>query len=411
MKYFVPIVVFMHIASATFAQKGYPKYYEMMGLWNKADSLYKVKDYKNAAKLYSDAAKVTVEKAIDIDYSELHYNASCAWAMAHKTNNSFSELKLIASKMNYSNYKQLTEDTSLISIHTDKRWVEVCALVKSNAEAKELHEKYVKSRTTFQSNEPEIIFSPHTPKMREYIDNDSLPFISINYANFRIYFRGNSYAANHLTEVKQEADRSLQRIFSVLQISHYNKGLNLVLVDSASELQQLTGMNVHGGFSLQEQDLVFMVNNNARKIAMKHEVFHFISNDVWGFCESRLLNEGGAVYAENECNDYENPVYSITAYLLKQKKLFPILSLINDFDNIALNNEVIAYYESAAIFKYLYEKYGAEKMKQLWVKGFTDFESIYGMPLSQFEKEWTDYMSTIQTPKNMDWEKLSKNGC
>ena len=299
--------------SEIFAQQGYPKYYEMIGLWNKSDSLFKANDFQGAARLYLDASKVTVEKAFDMDYSELHYSAACAWALAKKVNNSFKELELIASKMNYSNYEQLTADSSFIVLHPDKRWAEVCTLVNANANAKDQQEKYLRSRTTFQGNEPEIIFSPHTPKMREYIDNDSLPFISINYANFRIYFRGNSYAANHLSKVKEEADHSLQRIFSVVQISKYNKGLNLVLVDSAGELQRLSGMNVHGGFSLQEQDLIFMVNNSERKIAMKHEVFHFISNDVWGFCESRLLNEGGAVYTENECNDYENPVYSITA--------------------------------------------------------------------------------------------------
>jgi len=411
MKYLVPIVVFLFTASATFAQQGYPKYYELIGLWNKADSLFKASDYKASAKLYGDAAQITIEKAFDMDYSELHYNAACAWAMAKKVSKCFAELNLIASKMNYSNFQQLTEDSSFIAIHKDKRWTELCALVKSNAFAKEQQEQYFKSRTTFQGNEPEIIFSPHTSKMREYIDNDSLPFISINYANFRIYFRGNSYAANHLFEVKQEVDSCLKRIFSVLQIAQYNKGLNLVLVDSSGELQELSGMNVHGGFSLQEQDLVFMVNNAERKIAMKHEVFHFIANDIWGYCESRLLNEGGAVFTQNECNDYDNPVYSITAYLLKENKLFPLSSLITNFDNIALNNEVIAYFQSAAVFKYLYEKYGVEKMRQLWVKGFASFESIYEISLMQFEKEWTDYMSTIQTPKHMDWEKLSKNGC
>ena len=411
MKKLIPLFILLFASSGIFGQQGYPGYYKIIGLWDKADSLFKANDFQGAARLYIEASQVKIEKAIDMDYSELHYNAACAWALAKKVNNSFKELEFIASKMNYSNYNQLTAEISLNLLHSDKRWAKLCSIVSANANSKEQQKKYFRSRTTFQGKEPEIIFSHHTPKMRQYIDNDSLPFISINYANFRMYFRGNSYTASHLDKLKEEADLTLQRIFSVLQISNYSKGLNLVLVDSAGELQRLSGMKVHGGFSLQDHDLIFMVNNNERNIPMKHEVFHFISNDVWGFCESRLLNEGGAVYTENKCNDYENPVYSITAYLLKQKKLFPFLSLISNFDNIALDNEVIAYYESAAIFKYLYEKYGPEKMKQLWVKGFDAFESIYEIPLSQFEKEWTDYILTIPTPKNVDWENLSRNGC
>lgn len=409
-KYF-QIFILLIVTSSAFAQKGYPKYYEMMNLWGKADSLYKLKEFKKAAVLYHKASEIVIEKAFDMDYSEPHYNAACSWAMAKKANKTFEELNLIASTMNYSDLSQLTKDSTFTWLHSDKRWNKLCAIVKSNADAKDQYANFVKSRTDFQGKESEIIFSPHNSKIREYIDNDSLPFISINYSNFRIYFRGNSYAANHLAEVKQEADSTMKRIFSVLQISHYNKGLNLVLVDSAGELEQLSGMYVHGGFSLQEQDLVFMVNNSKRKIAMKHEIFHFISNDTWGLCESRLLNEGGAVYAQNECNDYPNPVYSITAYLLKAKKLFPFNSLINNFDNIALDNEVIAYFESGAIFKYLYEKYGVAKMKQLWIKGFASFESIYGISLEQLEKEWTDFIGTIQVPVNIDWEDISTNGC
>jgi len=393
------------------AQNGYPKYYEMVALDAKADSLYKAKDFKNAARFYLATSNIIVEKAITMDYSSLHYDAACSWALASMPDSAFAELDLITSKMNYNNYKHLIKDTDLNSLHADNRWKLVCDRAMANEEGKERYQKLYKDRTTFQGASKEIIFYPHTEQMRKFIDNDSLPFLSVDHGNFRIYFRGNSNVVNYLPQLRQGLDSAFRKILEVVGITGYYHGLNLVMVDSAGELKQLTGMYVHGGFSLQGNDEIFFVYNTDRKFGFRHEIFHFISNDIWGFNrKSRLLNEGGAVYTEGVCyEDYS--MYGISAYLMKEKKLFTFKSLIDNFHDMEMQSEEIAYFESGAIFKYLYEKYGIEKMKQLWIKGFDSFETIYGMPLSQFEKEWRDFISTVQPPKNMNWEMITKIGC
>ncbi len=96
---------------------------------------------------------------------------------------------------------------------------------------------------------------------------------------------------------------------------------------------------------------------------------------------------------------------------LKTKKTFPLKSLIEEFDKKAGESDVIAYLQSAAIFKYLYEKHGIEKMKLLWASGFENFKSIYGLSIEDFEKEWLDYINTIPAPKDMDEKKLLTQGC
>jgi len=103
-------------------------------------------------------------------------------------------------------------------------------------------------------------------------------------------------------------------------------------------------------------------------------------------------------------------MYTINAYYLKEKLLFPLDSLLYDFDHQAKKSDVIAYIQSAGIFKYLYETYGVEKMKLLWTDGFENFNTIYGFSVSQLEADWHTFIQTIPLPKDFDINKL-KEGC
>lgn len=75
------------------------------------------------------------------------------------------------------------------------------------------------------------------------------------------------------------------------------------------------------------------------------------------------MDEGGATYGDNECFS-DHPMYTINAYYHQQTKLFPLDSLIYHFDIAARENDVIAYIQSAGLFKFLFEKYGVEKIKK-----------------------------------------------
>ncbi|MDZ4748665.1 MAG: hypothetical protein SH808_09275 [Saprospiraceae bacterium] len=49
-------------------------------------------------------------------------------------------------------------------------------------------------------------------------------------------------------------------------------------------------------------------------------------------------------------------------------------------------------------------------MKLLRPAGFKAFESIYGFPVQQLEKKWTDFMKTIPIPVDFNMDQL-KGGC
>lgn len=241
-----------------------------------------------------------------------------------------------------------------------------------------------------------------------FIGNDSISLSSVNYKSFRIYFKDSSYTANHLSDIEQELDIAYSKILSVLNIQTYNHGVYLLAVDSKEEMQKVMGYKIKGG-AAKGHDLVFFVYNQNIRPQFKHEIFHLISFETWGLTNYRILEEGGATYADNYCF-YDNPMYSINAYYLQQKKLFAIDSLVDNFDNLMKKSDVITYIQSAGIFKYLYEKYGVEKIKLLWTGGFENFKSIYGFSIGQLETDWLNFIKTVPIPKDFDINKL-KEGC
>lgn len=263
--------------------------------------------------------------------------------------------------------------------------------------------------TVFQDSfSQQIVFRQPSSYVLGFIGNDSISLSSVNYKSFRIYFKDSSYTAAHLDNIERELDIAFSNILSVLNISSYNNGIYLIAVDSKEEMQKVMGYKIKGG-AAKGHDLVFFVYNENIRPQFKHEIFHIISYETWGLTNYRLLDEGGATYIDNFCF-YDNPMYSINAYYLQNKKLFPLDSLVNNFDSQAKKSDVIAYIQSAGVFKYLYEKYGVEKMKLLWTGGFENFKSIYGFSIQQLETDWLNFIKTVPIPKDFDINKL-KEGC
>ena len=262
--------------------------------------------------------------------------------------------------------------------------------------------------TTLNNYSQQTIFRQPSTYVLGFIGNDSIQLSSVNYKSFRIYFKDRSYTASHLNNIKQELDIAYSRILSVLNNSTYNNGIYLLAVDSKEEMQKVMGYKIKGG-AAKGHDLVFFVYNQNIRPQFKHEIFHLISHETWGPTISRLLDEGGASYTDNYCF-YDNPMYSINSYYLQQNQLFQLEDLISNFSEQAKKSDVIAYIQSAGIFKYLYEKYGVAKLKLLWTEGFERLNSIYGFSLDQLETDWLNFIKTIPIPENFDIKKL-KEGC
>ena len=120
---------FVIYSTLLFGQQGSPNYADII---RKADSLYYAKDFKNSAFTYSKAFKENGGTGMLND----HYSAACSWTLAMNADSAFSNLNYITSSLNYSNYAHIKGDPDLKLLHSDKRWKQLLAAVKSNKDDK-----------------------------------------------------------------------------------------------------------------------------------------------------------------------------------------------------------------------------------------------------------------------------------
>jgi len=101
------------------------EYFELVKI---ADSLYTSKDYYDSAYKYSDAFKVIGWKVSSND----RYNAACSWALAAVPDSAFFQLEKIVAISNYTDYKYITTDSDLNTLHNDKRWEPLLQKITQN---------------------------------------------------------------------------------------------------------------------------------------------------------------------------------------------------------------------------------------------------------------------------------------
>jgi hypothetical protein len=126
------IFAFILFSTSAFTQDTPPEYYNLVKI---ADSLYKAKDFKKSANKFSEAFKSNGWKG----YSEDRYNAACSWALAGVPDSAFFQLERIVAKLNYSNYRHITADSDLNSLHDDSRWNPLIEKIKQNKEKEEIN--------------------------------------------------------------------------------------------------------------------------------------------------------------------------------------------------------------------------------------------------------------------------------
>lgn len=127
MKKLILLTLIGIISNFAFGQKDMTLYNSFV---QKADSLYREKDFKNSAIEYQKAFDANDGKAYPGD----RYNAACTFALAGDSEKAFYHLFYSAEHPNikYSNYSHITTDSDLNSLHKDKQWEKLLKMVKAN---------------------------------------------------------------------------------------------------------------------------------------------------------------------------------------------------------------------------------------------------------------------------------------
>jgi len=120
--------LFLALLICTASLFGQPNAGKYEVLIRKADSLYRVKDFKKSAFAFSDAFKAPDSK-ITINH---RYNAACSWALANYPDSAFCNLNYIATLMNYTNLGSIKSDPDFKSLYSDKRWNPLLEVILAN---------------------------------------------------------------------------------------------------------------------------------------------------------------------------------------------------------------------------------------------------------------------------------------
>ena len=236
---------------------------------------------------------------------------------------------------------------------------------------------------------------------------DSLAEYQTN--KFNIYCKIGSFADSNISFLKNDTGEAIVRIKEVLNIQKLPNAFYVIVVESRDEMKNFVGIR-HKGMTSLENDLIFLVYNQNTRAYIRHELFHLAAFRLWGRPSNRILDEGGAMYADSICLNYDNPIIVLNKYLFENNLWFPFNDLKDNFNKLAHENDMIAYLQSALIFKYLYENYGLEKIEELWKNGFDNFSKIYGFDYNDLKNRLIKLFISTDS-ENVDWNELMQKGC
>ena len=211
-------------------------------------------------------------------------------------------------------------------------------------------------------------------------------------AHFIVYFHKRTLAERKLHEIIQEREKVYTRIAEILGIEPPHK-IRLFLFPSSREKTFYTG---HIGAGAAQGFTVMEVYNEEIKVEPHHELTHIIASLI-NPSPPALLNEGLAVsivpYWDGKHVDEWVRLYR------RKKELIPLMTLLT-FTEIGSPSTMpsVSYPEAGSFVKFLIERYGIDKFRQLYSKAkngreFLKFNKelfikVYGKSVEQLEEEW-----------------------
>lgn len=105
---------------------------------NKADSLFKIKNYKKSAEYFSKA----FVSCNNVGFPKHKYRAARSWALDSNLDSAFFYLNQLAFEGEFADYESLNLDTNFTILHGDKRWLKIKNQVSINKAVKE--KKFIK---------------------------------------------------------------------------------------------------------------------------------------------------------------------------------------------------------------------------------------------------------------------------
>jgi hypothetical protein len=205
----------------------------------------------------------------------------------------------------------------------------------------------------------------------------------------------------------QMSEDAIQKNLELLGEEAFTDTIRFEFVHTRKDMELASGRNVKG-LAIPYLGVMYSLLDLSETSPIQHELMHMITDLNWRrpYSSIRFLNEGLATYAGGMCGKYNFD--ELYYYYVLNDLIIPIDSLTQDFYN---QDEILGYSQGAYIVKYLSENFGWNKVKELWVGGFSQFETVFGRPFEAIQKEMNKKLEG-QFPEGVevDWESI-KEGC
>jgi hypothetical protein len=227
------------------------------------------------------------------------------------------------------------------------------------------------------------------PVLRQYIGHAGFNWVYKHTAHFNLYFQADSDALRSAPTLKKNAEADRDHVLHLLGAPGYEPTISAFFVTSEDRMKDLVGVAVDGR-SRPVQHAVFSVVT-PRRMHLTHEICHEIASNLWGAAEP-WIEEGLAVYADEP--DTPGTIRYDAWTLLSARSLIPFEDLIRPDWNSTMYSPDVTYTELGGFVKFLADRFGVDRIKQIWQGGSQSISEVTGMSLGALEREWRESLVT-----------------
>lgn len=216
--------------------------------------------------------------------------------------------------------------------------------------------------------------------LRQYLSNNGFKWKLQKTKNFHLYYEPDSEARRQIDTLKRNVEENRNSVLQLMREERYQPTIHAFLVGSGAQMRDLVGVTVDGR-SRPAQHAIFSVVTPDR-LDLTHEICHEIASNLWGNAE-HWIEEGFATFAQEGSNVYFN-----SWDLMKSNSLLPLKDLVSPEWTTTMYSPDITYTQLGGFVKFLHDKYGVDRLKQVWQGGSESIAQVYGKPLEELEVEW-----------------------
>ena len=239
-----------------------------------------------------------------------------------------------------------------------------------------------------------VSFCFASPNANELLSRKGFVFKSAVTEHFRLHFEPNTLAEDRLEDLKLWQEKAFARNLQLLKVTNYLSQTDIFIVASRERMKKLIGDETNG-VAYPDTKVVCFIFNERINASGSHELMHVMARNAWNIKPKAWIGEGLAVYADDIWGNYQ--LHDLSKYFLQEKKLIPLEKLIENFGGYS---DLATYPQAGSFVKYLYEQYGADKVRMLWSSGTVkDLKRVLGKDVPTLEKEWHSKLTEADASK------------